>query len=121
MSHRFLIVQKHHSKKIILGWVIFTIINLRQAIDVAKRVMTKEKCDRKMTDQATVTPSMTVNDGHNRSNNLYSNEQVTFDRHDKLYQWVDNMFNMMPMMATSNLSSPSNEPYKPYICQRRRH
>ena len=52
--------------------------NLRDAIDLAKRVLTKEKLDRQLTGQSS-TPFMktTANDSHAKCNN--STRGVTFD------------------------------------------
>ena len=52
--------------------------NLRDAIDLAKRVLTKEKLDRQLTGQSS-TPFMkaTINDNHSTQNN--HKKGVTFD------------------------------------------
>ena len=38
-----------------LYWVLFSINNLREAVDVAKRVLTKEKIDRQLSGQSGAT------------------------------------------------------------------
>ena len=49
-----------------LYWVLFPIMDLRQVVDVAKRILTKEKIDRQLTGQTSSTLSMSVRDGHNK-------------------------------------------------------
>ena len=48
-----------------LYWVLFSINNLREAVDVAKRGLTKEKIDRQLSGQSgATTPFMKVGDIH---------------------------------------------------------
>ena len=58
--------------------MLINVNNLRDAIDSAKRVLTKEKLDRQLTGQ-TFTPFMkaTINDSHSTQNN--PKRGVTFD------------------------------------------
>ena len=52
--------------------------NLRDAIDLAKRVLTKEKLDRQMTGQTSTSfMKVTINDTHSTQNN--PKKAVTFD------------------------------------------
>ena len=53
-----------------LYWVLFSIDNLRDAVETAKRFLTKEKIDRQMTGQGS-TPFMKMSDKKRKS--------VTFD------------------------------------------
>ena len=39
-----------------LYWVLFPIENLRQAVETAKRILTKEKLDRQLTGQTSIMP-----------------------------------------------------------------
>ena len=108
-----------------LYWVIIPIMDLIQAIDTARRVMTNKKLDGQVTGQASATPFMTLEDGKSNSrphssHHPYSHGQITFDRYGELYQKIDELSDMISKMATSNTSSQSNKPYKPYIYQRRR-
>ena len=48
-----------------LYWVIFPIMDLRQAVETAKRILTKEKIDRQLTGQTSSTPFMSIRDGLN--------------------------------------------------------
>ena len=62
-----------------LYWVLFSINNLRDAVDVAKRVLTKEKIDRKLLGQSgTTTPFMKVEDVHhsNRKSLSFSTQYL---------------------------------------------
>ena len=46
-----------------LYWILFPIENLRQAVDTAKRILTKEKLDRQLTGQTSTSPFMNIKDG----------------------------------------------------------
>ena len=49
-----------------LYWILFPIENLRQAVDTAKRILTKEKLDKQSTGQTSTSPFMSVRDGTER-------------------------------------------------------
>ena len=49
-----------------LYWILFPIENLRQAVDTAKRILTKEKLDKQLTGQTSTSPFMSVKDGTER-------------------------------------------------------
>ena len=49
-----------------LYWILFPIGGLRQVVETAKRILTKEKLDRQLTRQSSSTPFMSIRDGHNR-------------------------------------------------------
>ena len=49
-----------------LCWTLFPIEDLRQAVEIAKRIITKEKLDRQFTGQSLSTPFMSIRDGHHR-------------------------------------------------------
>ena len=55
-----------------LYWVLFPIEDLRQVVETAKRILTKEKIDRQLTGQSSSAPFMSVKDS-------YKNKKVTFD------------------------------------------
>ena len=63
----------------ILYWVLFPIEDLRQAVDTAKRILTKEKMDRQLAGQSSSTPFMNMKDG-------YISKKVTFDTQDSYRQ-----------------------------------
>ena len=46
-----------------LYWIMFAIENLRQAVDTAKRILTKEKLEKQLTGQTSNSPFMSVKDG----------------------------------------------------------
>ena len=60
-----------------LYWVLFPIEDLRQAVETAKRILTKEKIDRQLVVQSLSTPFMSIRDS-------YVNKRVTFDTKDVL-------------------------------------
>ena len=61
-----------------LYWTLFPIDNLRVAFETAKRVLTKEKIDRQMSDHSSATPFMRVNNEHNYSTMKSCKKGVTF-------------------------------------------
>ena len=56
-----------------LYWVLFPIENLRQAVDTAKRILTKEKLDKQLTGQTSTSPFMSIREGMDKS--------VSFNEH----------------------------------------
>ena len=66
-----------------LYWVLFSIDNLREAVETAKRFLTKEKIDRQMTGQSS-TPFMKLSDKKSR-------KTVSFDARDVLERNSENM------------------------------
>ena len=93
--------------------------NLRDAIDIAKRVLTKEKLDRQLTGQSS-TPFMraTSNDNHLPQNHY--KKGVTFDAMEMLERnsdCIDKLTSLVnDMKMTMNRKQP---PYKPNIYQGR--
>ena len=70
-----------------LYWVLFPIADLRQAVETAKRILTKEKIDRQLAGQTSSTPFMSVRHGFNK--------KVTFNAVDNLEQKIDRLTVMM--------------------------
>ena len=72
-------------------WVLFSINNLRDAVDAAKRVLTKEKIDRQLSGQSgTTIPFRKVGDVH------HSNKKsVTFSTQDPIREQLDNLTSMV--------------------------
>ena len=58
-----------------LYWILFPIEDLRQAVETAKRILTKEKLDKQLTGQTSTSPFMSIRKGANR--------KVSFDTRDK--------------------------------------
>ena len=56
--------------------------NLRQAVDTAKRILTKEKLDKQLTGQTSTSPFISVKDGTER--------QVSFNTRDELGDKIGN-------------------------------
>ena len=46
-----------------LYWILFPIEDLRQAVEAAKRILTKEKLDEQLTGQTSTSPFMNIRDG----------------------------------------------------------
>ena len=95
-----------------LYWVLFSIDNLCDAVETAKRFLTKEKIDRQMTGQSS-TPFMKLTDKKRKS--------VTFDAKDALEKTSENMEKMMALMDKMYIELEQKDvPYKPQIYQRGR-
>ena len=95
-----------------LYWVLFSIDNLCDAVETAKRFLTKEKIDRQMTGQSS-TPFMKLTDKKRKS--------VTFDAKDVLEKTSENMERMIALMDKMYIKLKQKDvPYKPQIYQRGR-
>ena len=66
-----------------LYWILFPIEDLRQAVETAKRILTKDKLDRQLTIQSSFTPFVSIRDGHNR--------KVSFDTREELGNNMDKL------------------------------
>ena len=83
-----------------LYWVLFPIENLCEAVETAKRFLTKEKIDRQMTGQST-TPFMKLIEKERKT--------VTFDARDALEKTSENMERMMALMDEMYIKSHQKE------------
>ena len=73
-----------------LYWILFSINNLRDAVDTVKRVLTKEKIDKQLSGQSgTTTPFMKVGDIH------HSNKTVSFSTHDLIREHLESLTSMV--------------------------
>ena len=93
--------------------------NLRDAIDLAKRVLTKEKLDRQLAGQ-TSTPFMkaTINDSHSTQNN--PKRGVTFDAMETLERNSDCIDRLTSLVSNMKMTMDRKQsPYKPRIYQGR--
>ena len=94
--------------------------NLRDAIDLAKRVLTKEKLDRQLTGQSS-TPFMKVtsnNDCHSPQNQ--QKKGVTFDAMEMLERNSDCIDRLTTLVSDLKLTMDRKQPqYKPKIYQGR--
>ena len=92
--------------------LLFSIDNLRDAVETAKRFLTKEKIDRQMTGQSS-TPFMKMTDKKRKS--------VIFDAKDALEKTSENMERMTALMDKMYIKLEQKDvPYKPQIYQRGR-
>ena len=69
-----------------LYWVLFPIEDLRQALETAKRFLTKGKIDRQLVGISTCTPFMSIKDsfGHDRREVLFDNQSILDSKIDKI-------------------------------------
>ena len=75
--------------------VLFPIENLRQAVDTAKRILTKEKLDKQLTGQTSTSPFMSIREGTDR--------RVSFNSRDELGDNIDKLTIVMSkLVATDN-------------------
>ena len=95
-----------------LYWVLFPIENLCEAVETAKRFLTKEKIDKQMTGQST-TPFLKLSDKKDR-------KSVSFDARDVLERNSENMERMTALMDKMYIKLDQKQvPYKPQIYQKR--
>ena len=94
-----------------LYWVLFPIKDLRQAIETAKRTLTKEKIHGQKVGQSSSMPFINIKDG-------YTSEKVTFDTQDALEEKIDRLMSMMSKLTTQDDSH--NKQFKPKIYQGKR-
>ena len=94
---------------ITLYWVFFPIENLRQAVDTAKRILTKEKLDKQLTGQTSTSPFMSVKDGTER--------RVSFNNRDELGDKIDKLTVVMSRLAARD--THEKRPFKPQIYKSR--
>ena len=93
--------------------------NLRDATDLAKRVLTKEKLDRQLTGQSS-TPFMrvTINDNYSTQNN--NKKGVTFDAMETLERNSDCIDRLTSLVSDMKMTMDRKQsPYKPRIYQGR--
>ena len=83
----------------------FPIEDLRQAVETAKRILTKEKLDKQLTGQASTSPFMSIREGASR--------KVSFDTREELGDKIDKLTVMIGKLATKD--SNRNRPFKPQI------
>ena len=75
-----------------LYWVLFPIEDLRQAVETAKRILTKEKLDRQLTGQTSTSPFMNIRDGNDK--------RVSFNTRDELGDKIDKLTVMMSIASS---------------------
>ena len=87
----------------------FPIEDLRQAVETAKRILTKEKLDKQLTGQTSTGPFMNIRDGTER--------KVSFNARDELGDKIDKLTAMMGRLAVKD--SNDKRPFKPQIYKSR--
>ena len=92
-----------------LYWILFPIEDLRQAVDMAKRILTKEKLDKQLTGQIPTSPFMSVRDGTDR--------RVSFTTREDLGDKLDKLTVVMSKLAAKD--SHERVPFKPQIYKSR--
>ena len=86
-----------------LYWVLFPIMNFRQVVETAKRILTKEKIDRQLAGQTSSTPFTSVRDGHNK--------RVAFDATDGIEQKIDRLMKSVGKLVAED--KEQSKPFKP--------
>ena len=86
-------------------WILFPIENLRQAVETAKRILTKEKLVKQLTGQTSASAFMNIREGTER--------KVSFNTRDELGDKIDKLTVMMSRLAAR--VSNEKRPFKPQI------
>ena len=92
-----------------LYWVPFPTEGLIQAVEAAKRILTKEKLDTQLTGQTSTSPFMNIRDGTER--------KVLYSARDDLGDKMDKLKVMMGRLAAKH--SNNKRPFKPQIYKSR--
>ena len=87
----------------------FPIEDLRQAVDTAKRILTKEKLDKQLTGQTSTSPFMSIREG--------TDKRVSFDTRDELGDKIDKLTVVMSKLAVTD--NHGRRPFKPLIYKSR--
>ena len=87
----------------------FPIEDLRQAVDTAKRILTKEKLDKQLTPQTSTSPFISVRDGTER--------RVSFNTRDELGDKIDKLTLVISKLTARD--SHKRRPFKPQIYKSR--
>ena len=90
-------------------WILFHMEDLRQAVERAKRILTKEKIDRQLSRQSSSTPFLSIRDSHNK--------KVSFDTKEELGDKIDKLAVMIGKLATRD--SGTGRQFKPHFYQGR--
>ena len=87
----------------------FPIEDHRQAVDTAKRILTKEKLDRQLTGQTSTSPIYEYQRG--------TDKRVSFDTRDELGDKIDKLTVVMSKLAVTE--KHERRPFKPQIYKSR--
>ena len=88
-----------------LYWILFPIEDLRQAVETANRILTKEKLDKHLTGQSSASPFMNIRDGTER--------RVSFSARDELGDKIHKLTVAMSRLAAKD--NHEKRPFKPQI------
>ena len=88
-----------------LHWILFPIEDLRQAVETAKRILTKEKLDKQLIGQTSTSPFMNIRGGTER--------KVSFNARYELGDKIDKLTVKMNRLAAKE--SYEERPFKPQI------
>ena len=77
-----------------LYWILFPIEDLRQAVDTAKRILTKEKLDKQLKGQTSTSPFKSIRDG--------TDKRVSFNTGDKLGDKIDRLTVVMSKLVAKD-------------------
>ena len=92
-----------------LYWVLFPIENLRQTVDTAKRILTKEKLDKQLTGQTSTSPFMSIREG--------TDKRVSFNAKDQLGDKIDKLTMVMSKLAA--MDNHKRRLFKPQLYKSR--
>ena len=84
-------------------WVLFPVMDLRQAVEMTKRILKKERIDRQLAGQTSLTPFMNIKEGFSK--------KVTFDMTDDIEQKTDKLTVMMHKLVMEDKGQ--NKHFKP--------
>ena len=94
--------------------------NLRDTIDLAKRVLTKEKLDRQLTGQSSTPFMKATSKGDSHLPHSHHKKGVTSDAMETLERNSDCMDRLMSLVSDLNITMDRKQPqYKPKIYQGR--
>ena len=92
-----------------LYWILFPIEDFRQAVETAKRILTKEKLDKQLTGQTSTSLFMSIRDGTDR--------RVSFNTREELGDKIDKLTMIMSKLAAKD--NHERKTFKPQIYKSR--
>ena len=92
-----------------LYWILFPIEDHKQAVDTAKRILTKGKLDKQLTGQTSTSPFMSIREG--------TDKRVSFGTRDELGDKIDKLTVVMSKLVASE--KHEKKPFKPQIYKSR--
>ena len=92
-----------------LYWILFPIGDLRQAVDTAKRILTKEILDKQLTGQTSTSPFISIRE--------WTDKRVSFDTRDELGDKIDKLTVIMSKLAV--IENHERRSFEPQIYKSR--